>query len=117
MVSHEAVLAALNSELMTAYVEAVIVPSKPERKTLDIIASSIFSNLLLSSRSDPYRFGSRGSLAAVSRFPPKVREIVPHVGWRSQCRVQPSMSRRASRIGGQLNAWQLCILKSVSRSA
>lgn len=38
MVSHEAVLAALNSELITAYVEAVIVPSKPERKTFVIIA-------------------------------------------------------------------------------
>jgi hypothetical protein len=33
VVSHEAVLAALNSELMTAYVDAVMVPSKPARNT------------------------------------------------------------------------------------
>jgi hypothetical protein len=34
VVSHDALLAALNSELIRAYVEAVTVPSKPERKTL-----------------------------------------------------------------------------------
>jgi hypothetical protein len=34
VVSQDDVFAALNSELMSAYVEAVIVPSKPERKTL-----------------------------------------------------------------------------------
>jgi hypothetical protein len=33
VVSHDALLAALNSELIKAYVEAVIVPSNPERKT------------------------------------------------------------------------------------
>lgn len=36
--SHDAVLAALNSELITAYAEAVMVPSNPERKTFDMIA-------------------------------------------------------------------------------
>jgi hypothetical protein len=34
VVSHAALLAALKSELMAAYVEAVMVPSNPERKTL-----------------------------------------------------------------------------------
>jgi hypothetical protein len=32
------VLAALNSEPITAYVDAVIVPSKPDRKTFEKIA-------------------------------------------------------------------------------
>ena len=41
VVSHDAVLAASNSELMTAYVAAVIVPSKPYRKTLDMMATWI----------------------------------------------------------------------------
>lgn len=40
VVSHDAVLAALNSELITAYVEAVMVPSNPERKTFDMIADN-----------------------------------------------------------------------------
>jgi len=35
------VLAALKSEPMTEYVEAVIVPSKPERKTLLNIAEEV----------------------------------------------------------------------------
>jgi hypothetical protein len=39
-VSHEIVLAALNSEPITAYVDAVIVPSKPARKTFEKIAAS-----------------------------------------------------------------------------
>lgn len=57
VVNQDAVLAALNSELMTAYVEAVIVPSKPARKTLDMIAVSLkisiygSSSLLLFRRS------------------------------------------------------------------
>jgi hypothetical protein len=34
VVNQEAVFAALNSELISAYVEAVIVPSNPARKTL-----------------------------------------------------------------------------------
>ena len=38
VVNHDAVLAALNSELMTAYVDAVIVPSNPDRNTLDMMA-------------------------------------------------------------------------------
>lgn len=38
VVSQEEVFAALNSELIRAYVEAVIVPSKPERKTFAKIA-------------------------------------------------------------------------------
>lgn len=40
MVSHEIVLAALNSEPITAYVDAVIVPSKPERKTFEKMAGN-----------------------------------------------------------------------------
>jgi hypothetical protein len=40
VVSHDAVLAALNSELITAYVEAVMLPSNPERKTFDMIADN-----------------------------------------------------------------------------
>jgi len=39
VVSHEAVLAASKSELMTAYVAAVMVPSKPYRKTLLMMAT------------------------------------------------------------------------------
>lgn len=39
VVSQEEVFAALNSELIRAYVEAVIVPSKPERKTFAKIAA------------------------------------------------------------------------------
>ena len=39
VVSHEIVLAALNSDPITAYVDAVIVPSKPDRKTLENIAA------------------------------------------------------------------------------
>lgn len=39
VVSHDALFAALNSELIKAYVEAVIVPSKPDRKTLAKIAT------------------------------------------------------------------------------
>jgi hypothetical protein len=35
VVTQLTVLAALNSEPITAYVEAVTVPSKPERKTLE----------------------------------------------------------------------------------
>lgn len=38
VVSHDIVLAALNSDPITAYVDAVIVPSKPDRKTLEKIA-------------------------------------------------------------------------------
>lgn len=44
MVSHDALLAAPNSELMTAYVDAVMVPSKPYRKTLVMMAISIHMN-------------------------------------------------------------------------
>jgi hypothetical protein len=40
VVSQDAVLAALNSELITAYVEAVMVPSKPLRKTAEKIAGA-----------------------------------------------------------------------------
>lgn len=36
--SQEIVLAALNSDPITAYVDAVIVPSNPDRKTLEKIA-------------------------------------------------------------------------------
>jgi len=39
VVSQEAVLAALNSELMRVYVDAVKVLSKPQRKTLAQMAS------------------------------------------------------------------------------
>ena len=39
VVSQDIVFAALKSEPMTAYVDAVIVPSKPDRKTLQKIAS------------------------------------------------------------------------------
>jgi trans-aconitate methyltransferase len=40
VVSHDAVLAALNSELITAYVEAVMVPSNPDRNTFDMMADN-----------------------------------------------------------------------------
>lgn len=40
-------LAALNSELIRAYVETVIVPSKPDRKTLAKIASSYMCQQVL----------------------------------------------------------------------
>jgi len=40
VVNQEMVLAALKSEPMTAYVEAVMVPSKPERKTLEKMADT-----------------------------------------------------------------------------
>jgi hypothetical protein len=40
VVNQEIVLAALNSDPITAYVEAVIVPSKPARKTLENMARS-----------------------------------------------------------------------------
>lgn len=39
VVSHEIVLAALNSDPITAYVEAVMVPSNPDRKTLEKMAT------------------------------------------------------------------------------
>lgn len=39
VVSQELVFAALNSDAMTAYVEAVMVPSKPDRNTLQKIAA------------------------------------------------------------------------------
>lgn len=38
VVSQEIVLAALNSEPMTAYVDAVMVPSKPARNTFEKMA-------------------------------------------------------------------------------
>lgn len=41
VVSQEMVFAALKSEPITAYVDAVIVPSKPERKTLQKIAAQV----------------------------------------------------------------------------
>jgi hypothetical protein len=41
VVSQDDVLAALNSELMSAYVDAVIVPSKPERKTFAKMAEQL----------------------------------------------------------------------------
>jgi hypothetical protein len=44
VVSHDAVLAASNSELITAYVAAVMVPSKPYKKTLDMMATWIHKN-------------------------------------------------------------------------
>jgi len=44
VVSHEAVFAESKSELITAYVEAVIVLSKPYRKTFAKMASSIKKN-------------------------------------------------------------------------
>jgi hypothetical protein len=58
VVSQDAVLAALNSELIVAYVEAVIVPSKPPRKTLENIAticqwSQAVGGILLTNL-DPY---------------------------------------------------------------
>ena len=43
VVSQEMVFAALKSEPMTAYVDAVIVASKPERKTLQKMAVAWFS--------------------------------------------------------------------------
>ena len=39
--SQEMVFAALKSEPITAYVEAVMVPSNPERKTLQKIAGGL----------------------------------------------------------------------------
>lgn len=47
VVSQEIVFAALNSDPITAYIEAVIVPSNPERNTLEksaILELSIASN-------------------------------------------------------------------------
>lgn len=40
--SHEALFAELKSELISAYVDAVIVPSKPERKAFDQSAVSTY---------------------------------------------------------------------------
>jgi hypothetical protein len=42
VVSHDAVFAALNFDEIRAYVEAVMVPSNPERKTLTKIAKLRF---------------------------------------------------------------------------
>ena len=41
VVSHETVLAAWNSDPITAYVDAVIVPSNPERNTFEKIAETV----------------------------------------------------------------------------
>ena len=41
VVSHETVLAALNSDPITAYVDAVIVPSNPDRNTFEKIAKTM----------------------------------------------------------------------------
>jgi hypothetical protein len=65
VVSHEIVLAALNSDPITAYVDAVIVPSKPARKTFENIAvkcQSQFTTL----RAHKYLFRSIESPVGVS---------------------------------------------------
>jgi hypothetical protein len=41
VVSQDEVFAALNSELISAYVDAVIVPSNPERKTFAKMAEQL----------------------------------------------------------------------------
>jgi hypothetical protein len=58
VVSHTTVSAALKDEPMTAYVDAVMVPSKPERKTLQKIAAG---DLVVVGRSGRgmYQFRSR----------------------------------------------------------
>jgi len=68
VVSQEIVLAALNSDPITAYVDAVIVPSNPDKKTLE--------NMAKESRQDTaipnfefhisYQSQSKGTQAGVS---------------------------------------------------
>jgi hypothetical protein len=69
VVSHDAPLAALNSELISAYVDAVMVPSNPERNTLVHNAVEVSLGFdKLESMSTAYLFRSTRTQLAVSNF-------------------------------------------------
>ncbi len=68
VVSQEEVFAALNSELIRAYVEAVIVPSKPERKTFAKIAAVLLDVRINMGRGDCRRTDFNPD-EAYGRFP------------------------------------------------
>ena len=64
VVSQEIVFAALNSDPITAYVEAVIVPSNPERNTLE--KSAILELSIASNRGDKFYLSQSKEIQVVA---------------------------------------------------
>ena len=118
--SQEIVLAALNSDPITAYVDAVIVPSNPDRNTLENMAKkgrqdTAIPNLCTDSS---YQSQSKGTQAEVSNpsllFSQHLHQSLKGVAFSHQvgfqlCRLMAFVAHCSRQLVGKSSSWRLCL--------